>query len=302
MKLFVTGGTGLIGRALVPELLARGDEVVCVTRSGEKARAFLPAGVEVLTADPAVPGPWQQWVGSCDAVVNLAGEPLAGGRWTRGRKKRFRRSRVETTRNVAEAIALTDRVRVLVSASAVGYYGGGDDRALDEQCEPGHDFLGRLALVWEEAARAVEGRGRRVVLLRTGIVLAREGGALPRMMLPYRFGLGGPLGAGRHYFPWIHFRDVLRVVLFALEREDLAGPVNVVVPDPPTQAQFAAALGRALGKRASFRTPAWLLKFALGEMADLLLHGQRAVPKALRARGFTFEHERLERALGDLLA
>ena len=300
MKVFVTGATGLLGRAVVNALVVRQDEVVCATRQETRARSLLPVGVEFVAANPAVPGPWLEALARCDAVVNLAGEPLAGGRWTAGRKRRMRRSRLETTRNVAAAAAGAERVKVIVSASAVGYYGDAGDRALDESAEPGHDFLGRLALEWEENARAAQGSGRRVVLLRTGVVLAREGGALPRLRLPFRLLVGGPLGSGRQYVPWIHLEDFVRVVLFALDTPDLTGPVNVVAPDPPTQIQFARALGRALGRPAWLRAPAFALRLLLGEMSAVLLSGQRAVPKALRARGFAFRHGNLDRALADL--
>jgi len=300
VKVFVTGGTGLVGRAVVGALVLRRDEVVCVTRHETRARSLLPVGVSFLAADPAAPGAWQEAAAGCDAIVNLAGEPIAGGRWTAGRKRRIRRSRLETTRNVAAAASRGERVKVLVSASATGYYGDGGERALDEGAEPGHDFLGRLALEWEESARAAQGGGLRVVLLRTGIVLARDGGALPRLSLPLRLFVGGPLGGGRQYFPWIHLADVVRIVLFALDTPDLAGPVNAVAPDPPTQAQFIRALGRTLGRPAWLAVPACALRLFTGELAGALLASQRVVPKALRARGFAFEHGNLGPALREL--
>lgn len=301
MRVFVTGGTGLIGRAVVDALIRRKDEVVCVTREETRARSLLPVGVEFLAADPLVAGPWQERLAACDAVVNLAGEPIAGGRLTEGRKRRIRRSRLEITRNVAAAVAASERVRVLVSASAVGYYGDAGERALDEASEPGHDWLGRLALEWEENARAAESRAKRVVLLRTGVVLARGGGALPRLALPFRLFLGGPLGSGRQYFPWIHLEDVVRIVLFALDTPDLSGPVNVVAPNPPPQAEFARELGRALGRPALLPVPSIALQLLLGEAAGLMLSSQRVIPKALRARSFSFRFERPREALADLL-
>lgn len=300
MKVFITGGTGLVGRAVIGALVRRRDEVVCVTRHETRARSLLPVGVTFLAGDPAVPGPWQAAAAGCDAIINLAGEPIAGGRWTAGRKRRIRRSRLETTRNVAAAAVRADRVKVLVSASATGYYGDGGERALDEGAEPGHDFLGRLALEWEESARAAQGSGRRVVLLRTGIVLARDGGALPRLRLPLRLFVGGTLGNGRQYFPWIHLEDVVRIVLFALDTPDLSGPVNAVAPDPPTQAQFTRALGRALGRPVWLPLPAFVLRLLAGELAGALLASQRVVPRALRARGFAFAHGDLQQALTEL--
>ncbi len=301
MRVFVTGGTGLIGRAVIDALVQRRDEVVCVTRHATRARSLLPVGVEFVEADPVESGPWQDVAANCDGIVNLAGEPLAGGRWTEGRKRRIRRSRLATTRHVAQAAEGSERVRVLVSGSAVGYYGDAGERALDETAEPGHDFLGRLALEWEENARSAQSRSRRVVLLRTGIVLSRVGGALPRLTLPFRLFLGGPLGSGRQYFPWVHLEDVARIVLFALDTPGLTGPVNAVAPDPPRQRQFAASLGRALGRPSWLPVPPLALRLTAGEMAWALLAGQRAIPRALRARGFIFAHPNLDQALADLL-
>ncbi len=301
MKVFVTGGTGLIGRALVNDLMLRKAEVVCATRDVTQARSLLPMGVEFEPADPAVAGPWQEKAAACDVIVNLAGEPIGARRWTEGRKRRIRRSRLQATRNVAAAAAGGERARLLVSASATGYYGDGGERALDEGSEPGHDFLARLCLEWEACAREAESRDRRVVLLRTGVVLARGGGALPRLALPFRIFLGGPLGTGRQYFPWVHIADVVRAILAAIDADDLSGPVNLVAPNPPTQGQFARALARALGRPCGLPVPALAMRLALGEMADALLASQRVVPKALRARGFAFAHDRLDAALDDLL-
>ena len=301
MRVFLTGGTGLIGRAVIQALLERGDEVVCVTRDRRRALSRLPRLVEIVSGDPADEGPWQDALAGCDAAINLAGESLAAGRWTNRRKHRFRRSRLETTRNVVDTIQAHDRVRVLLSGSAVGYYAASGRQPLYEEREAGGDFLGRLAHEWEGCALEAASGGTRVALLRTGVVLAREGDALSRMIRPYRFGLGGPLGDPRAYLPWISREDMVRAVLFLLDRDDLSGPVNMVAPDPPTQKEFAQALGRVLGKPARFRTPAWALRLALGEMADMILASYRAVPKVLRANGFSFKHRDLEATLMELL-
>jgi uncharacterized protein (TIGR01777 family) len=302
MKVFLTGGTGLVGRAVVRALIERGDEVVCVTRDSKRALSRLSRPVEIVEGDPTVPGPWQRVLGDCDAVVNLAGEPIAAKRWTRKRKALLRRSRLESTRNVAAAINASERVRVLVSASAVGYYGDGGAEPLYEETEGGRDFLGRLAHEWEGCALEADNGRTRVALLRTGLVLDREDGALPRMILPYRFGLGGPLGDGRGYVPWIHRHDLVRAILHILVRESMAGPVNAVVPDPPTRREFARTLGRVLGRPSGFTTPGFVLGLVLGEMSTLLLQSCRAVPKALRANEFQFEYRELEPALRQLLS
>ncbi len=302
MRVLLTGGTGLIGRGVVRALLERGDTVVCVTRDRKRALSRLPRPVEIVEADPTRPGPWQAAAADSDAVVNLAGEPIAGGRWSRARKRRLRESRLAVTRLLAEALAAAERPAVVVSASAVGYYGDGGREPLYEERGPGGGFLGRLAHEWEGAILPVESTGKRVVRLRIGVVLSRDGGALPRLLLPYRLFVGGPLGNPRAYFPWIHIHDLVRAVLFCLDRDDLAGPVNAVAPDPPTQKEFAATLGRVLGRPAALTVPSPLLRLVLGEMAESVLASLRAVPKALRAREFSFVYRDLETALRDLLA
>jgi len=301
MRVFVTGGTGLVGRHLIRRLAARGDTVVCVSRDPSRAQGSLPEGVETVGADPALPGAWQDRLATCDAAVNLAGEPVGEGAWTAGKKRRIRRSRLATTENVAKAVAGAGRPMVLVSASAVGFYGDGGEHALGEDAQPGSDFLARLAVEWENTARKAEREGTRVVLLRIGIVLAREGGALPAMSRIFKFGLGGPLGSGRQYFPWIHIADLVGAIVFALDTPTLTGPVNAVVPNPPTQRSFAAALGRALGRPAVLPAPAFALQMLLGEKADMLIKGQRALPNALRAHEFKFRWPELDAALADLV-
>lgn len=300
MKVLVTGATGLVGSALVEALVGRMDRAVCLTRSGTRRRLLPGAGIDVVQGDPTRPGRWMDAAAGCDAVVNLAGESLAAGRWTARRKREFRRSRIESARNVAAAVAVSGSVRVLVNASAVGYYGDRGDEPLPEDHDSGADFLSRLAHEWEEACAGAEGSAR-VVKLRIGMVLARSGGALPRMAVPFRLGLGGPLGGGRQYVPWIHIDDLVRAILFILDTPAIEGPVNAVAPDPPTQRKFALTLGRVLHRPAVLPAPRFALRLLMGEMADLVLAGQRAVPKALRSHGFRFEHAYLETALSDLL-
>ncbi len=301
MRIFVTGGTGLVGRRLCALLVARGDQVECLTRDPAAAAARLPAGVACCEGDPAVGGPWQERAREADAIINLAGESVGEGLWTRGKVRRIRRSRLASTRNLVDAIAAADHPQVLVSASATGYYGDQGDRALGEAAGPGDGFLARLAVEWENAAREAGSDRVRVVLLRFGAVLDPGGGMLGKLLGPVRAGLGGRLGSGRQYVPWIHAADLARAVLFVLDQPAVEGPVNVVAPDPPTQARFIAALAAAVGRTPGLPAPAFALRLALGRKAEIVLASQRAVPNALRAAGFRFEHADLDEALRDLL-
>jgi uncharacterized protein (TIGR01777 family) len=248
-----------------------------------------------------MPGDWQDRLATCGGVVNLAGAPVADGLWTGRKKQRIRRSRLATTENIVTALAACDEPVVLASASAVGYYGDRGDTALGESSEPGSGFLARLALEWEHTARQAERDKVRVALIRIGVVLSANGGALTRMLPAFRLGLGGPLGGGRQFFPWVHIRDLVRLIVFTLDHGEIHGPVNAVVPDPPRQKEFAAALGSALGKPAFMPLPGFVLRSMMGEIAGVLLAGQRAVPYALKAAGFKFEYGELEKALRDLI-
>jgi uncharacterized protein (TIGR01777 family) len=300
LKIFITGGTGLVGRHLINRLVERGDQVVCLTRNRQTAAGSLPAQVEIIEANPVVPGSWQDELASCDAVINLAGDSVGDGFWTKGRKRRIRRSRLSTTFNIVHALEERDRPAVLVNASATGYYGDSGAAALSEDSQSGHGFLARLACEWEHTAQQAESELIRVVMVRIGVVLAREGGALPRMLTPFRMGMGGPLGNGRQYFPWIHVDDLVSVFLFALDQPDLSGPMNACVPNPPMQREFAAALGRAVGKPAFMPAPAFVLRLLLGEKADIILASQRVVPNVLKAAGFKFKFSEIDEALEDL--
>lgn len=301
MRILVTGGTGLVGRALIPKLTARGDAVVVVSRDAERAARVLPRGVEIAAGDPSEPGPWLEEVRACDAVINLVGENVGEGLWTGRKKQRLRRSRLRPTALIADALRDSGRPAVLLSASAAGYYGDGGERALGEDAEPGCDFLAILCHEWEERARQAETERCRVVNLRFGIILAPHGGALGKLMPLYRRGLGGPLGSGRQYMPWIHLQDVVDAILFALDRPAVRGPVNVTAPHPVRQREFAAALGRALRRPAVLPAPAWGLRLLLGEKARMLLQGQRAVPNQLKTHGFRWRFGDLDGALDDVV-
>ncbi len=245
-------------------------------------------------------GGHQSAVSPCDAVVNLAGDSVGAGFWTKGKKSRIRRSRLSTTFNIIHALEERDRPAVLVNASATGYYGNGGAAALREDSQAGHGFLARLACEWEHTAQQAESDLVRVVRMRIGVVLARQGGALPQMMAPFRWRMGGALGNGRQYFPWIHIDDLVRVFLFALDQENVSGPLNACVPNPPMQKEFAAALGKALGKPSSMPMPGFVLRAILGEKAEILLASQRVIPNVLKAAGFKFQYSEIEKDLADL--
>lgn len=290
----VVGATGLIGGALSRALVARGDTVLAVSRGGS-------AGVEGARDvhwDPADGPPPDEVVSGPDAVVNLAGAPIAGGRWTAARRRLLHDSRVATTRLLAERMGGDGAAGVLVNASAVGYYGGRrDDQELDERAPAGDDFLAVTCVAWERAAEEAFVRGVRVVRMRTGLVLAGDGGILPRLAALTRMLLGGPVGGGRQWMPWIHIDDAVAAFCEAIDHDDLEGPVNAAGPRPVRQREFMRELGTVLGRRVALPAPALPLRLALGEMSTLLLDGQRAVPGVLAARGFTFAHPGLEDAL-----
>jgi uncharacterized protein (TIGR01777 family) len=297
VHVFVTGATGLIGRALCDVLVRRGDVVTALSRSTGAARR-LPAGVKVAAGDPTVPGPWQEVLAGADACVNLAGEPL-DARWNEGRKRRFRASRVDATANVA-AVLRERGPEVLVSGSAVGFYGDRGDEVLDEGSAAGHDFLAGLCRDWEAAAAPAASRAR-VVLLRTGLVLAPDGGALPKLARPFRLFAGGPLGDGRAFQPWIHLADTVGMVLLALDDGRASGPLNVVGPEPVRNRELARAIGKALARPSLLPVPALALRVALGEMAEVVLASQRVLPRKAVELGYRFRFSEVGEAVQELL-
>jgi uncharacterized protein (TIGR01777 family) len=297
MRVFLTGATGLIGRALAGSLLHDGHEVVALSRRASPGG--LPAGSRAVQGDPAVAGAWQEELSRCDACVNLAGEPVAAGRWTAERKRRIRESRVLATRNVARVVA-GGGPTVLVNGSAIGFYGPGGDEPVDDSSPPGHDFLSDVAVEWEEAARPAQQRAR-LVLVRTGIVLARDGGALPKLVLPFRMFAGGPIGDGGFWQSWIHLADQVGILRLALEDPRASGPVNATAPEPVRNRDLAGAIGRVLRRPGRLVTPAFAIRAALGEMAEVVLGSQRVVPARALSLGYRFRWSALEPALRDLL-
>lgn len=298
MNIVLAGGSGFIGGALVDALIARGDRPALLTRDPEAAQARWGVQAAYHAWDGRNDGDWIKTLDGADAVVNLSGASIADGRWTPPRKLVLIKSRVESTRALVSALSrAAKRPKVFVNASAVGFYGSASDGAMTETSPQGRDFLAALCGQWEREALAAEPLGARVVLARFGVVLGRGGGALPKMALPFKLFAGGPVGDGRQAFPWIHRDDVVGALLFALDREDLSGPVNVVAPGGLNNREFSAALGRALGRPSWAPVPAFVLKLALGEMSEMLLTGQNAVPKKLLAAGYKFKHETADSAL-----
>jgi len=287
VRVLVTGGTGFIGRAVCHALRGAGHAVTIVSRDSGGA------------SDDAIG--WDavgQGVAAADAVVNLAGEPIAGGRWGPARKEAILQSRVGATRALVDAAGLAARrPRVLVSASAVGYYGARDDEPVDETAGPGSGFLAEVCQAWEREASRAEAFGLRLVRLRLGMVLAGDGGALGRMLPPFRAFVGGPLGNGQQWMSWIHRGDVTGMVLEALVNEGYRGAVNATAPEPVRNRDFTAALGRVLVRPAAIRVPAVVLRLALGEMADMLITGQRVLPRAAERLGYRWQYPEILGAL-----
>jgi hypothetical protein len=301
MRVAVTGATGLVGSALVPLLVARGHEVVRLVRG----KAGAPAAGKITDAE------WHPERGEIDAAalagvdaaVHLAGENISEGRWTEEKKRRIIESRRQGTRLVSETLARLDpRPRALVSASATGFYGDRGDELLNEQSASGKNFVSHVCREWETATEPARTAGVRTVMLRFGIVLSREGGALQKMLTPVKLGVGGKLGSGKQFYSWITIDDAVAAILFALGNETLSGPVNLVSPQPVTNGEFTRALGHAANRPTLFAVPAFAARLAFGEMADeLLLASARVEPVRLKAAGFEFKHPTLEVALRHLL-
>jgi uncharacterized protein (TIGR01777 family) len=296
-KIAVTGASGLVGSALVSELRRKGIDVVRLVRRA-------PASKDEVSWDPDGGTIDDAGLGGITGAIHLAGDNIASGRWTEGKKARIRNSRVRGTEVLARALAqLSPRPRVFVSASAIGYYGARGDQAVDESAARGSGFLASVCGEWEAAADEARAAGIRVVHPRIGVVLASEGGALAKMKLPFLLGVGGRIGDGAQYMSWITLDDLVSALIFALGREDLEGPVNFVSPTPVTNADFSATLGRVLHRPALLPVPKFALRLGVGsEMADeMLIGGVRVIPASLRAHGFQWEHTSLEPALRSLL-
>ncbi len=307
MRVIISGGTGLIGRALAADLAAAGHEVLVLSRNPDQARG-LPPGVRAVAWDARTAAGWGHLVDGAGAIVNLAGSNLAGSglipaRWTEKRKRTIRDSRLDAGRAIVDAVrGAAHKPDVVVQSSGVGYYGERGDEILDETAAPGRDFLARLAAdEWEPSTAAVEEMGVRRVILRSGAVLDPREGALPRLVLPFRFFVGGPLGTGRQWLSWIHLADEVAAIRFVIDDPAACGVYNLSAPEPVTYARVARTLGRVLHRPSFFRVPGPILRLALGEVASVVLVGQRVVPRRLLEQGFRFRFSELEPALRDLL-
>jgi uncharacterized protein (TIGR01777 family) len=305
MRVFVTGGTGLIGVRLVRALRQRGDEVVVLSRRPDAWQRVGP-DVATVAGDATAPGPWQDRLAECDAVINLAGAGIFDRRWDEAYKATIRDSRVRSTESVAAALAkqpsrADGTPKVLVNGSAIGYYGPHGDEELTEDSPPGGDFMAQVCVAWEAAARAAEPAGVRVAVIRTGVVLDKAGGALKQLLTPFKLGVGGPVGSGKQYMSWIHHADEVGILLLALDRPEARGPLNATAPEPVTNKQFGKALGAALGRPAVVPTPAFGLRLLLGEVAGLVTTGQRVLPKRAVALGYRFQYPEIGPALRQLV-
>lgn len=300
MRIVITGGTGLIGSKLVPALKEQGYQVLVLARNTAKAQKRLGTDIEVEKWDPLEKELHSGVLEGCYGIVNLAGENI-NSRWTATKKERILRSRIETTAGLVKAMEnAKNRPQVFISTSAVGYYGPRNDEIISEKTAAGTDFLANVCKKWEEEALQAQDLGIRVVLLRLGVVLASEGGALRQMLLPYRFFAGGPVGSGRQWFSWIHLEDLLDVIKYALNNNSLEGPVNATAPQPVTNREFSKILGDVLRRPAWLPVPAFVMRLVLGEMAEMLLNGQRVIPNRLVQAGFEFEFPNLRQALANL--
>jgi uncharacterized protein len=300
-RVVVTGATGLIGREVCKTLIAKGYEVVVFSRDPGSARTKVPGAAEYVAWTPSESGPWAAAIDGAHGVISLAGATIAGKRWNPEYKREMRDSRIVGTRGLVGAMAAArEKPQVFVSGSAIGYYGPRDDTPLDEEAAPGNDFLAGLVKDWEAEALKAEALGVRTALVRTGVVLAKEEGALPQMALPFKFFAGGPILPGTQWVSWIHHRDEVGIILLALENEEARGPINAAAPGSQRQKDFARVLGAALRRPSWAPVPGFAVRIVAGEVAEILTTGQRVIPKKAQELGYTFAFPASEGALRDI--
>ncbi len=298
MKYFILGGTGFVGKQLLDFLLDQGEEVTALVRDESKIKATSPK-LKLVQGDPLKKGDWQKRVSEADVIINLGGSPVMT-RWNDKSKKLIESSRVDSTNNVVAAMKDLEP-RTFICANAVGYYGPRSDERVDENTGPGNDFLSHVAVKWQEAAQAAEKLGHRVVVSRFPAVLGPGGGAMAQMLPVFRLGLGGKLGSGRQWFPWVHILDLVRALHFMSAKEDISGPVNVCAPQEITNKDFTRAMSRVLKRPAFFKVPGLALKIIYCEVGNMLLTGQRCVPAVLQKAGFEYRFPEIEKALADIV-
>lgn len=297
MRIAITGATGFIGKRLCHTLVERGDQVIALTRDPERAKRVLPPSAEFVSWEPLTKPGRNITNIHPEVLIHLAGETISG-RWSETRKKEIYESRIHSMRALIVGLEEIDiRPRALVCGSAISYYGDRGDEILDEESSPGHDFLARVCRDWESEAMKAESLGIRVVRVRTGLILGPGGGALQAMLLPFRLGLGGPMGSGRQWMSWIHLDDEVGLILHAIDCEDIEGPLNATAPEPATNREFVRSLGAVLKRPAILPLPAFALRLVLGETSLLLLGGQRVLPAKALATGYRFKYTSLKEAL-----
>jgi uncharacterized protein (TIGR01777 family) len=300
MKIAITGASGFVGSRLVEKLKTQGHQILVFTRNLERTKRIFP-NLEIVVYQPTQSGDWQQKIAGCDAVVNLAGEPIAE-RWTPEHKKAILESRQLGTQKLVEAIAIADpKPSVLVNASAIGYYGTSETATFDENSAPGSDFLAQVCQAWEAEAKKVKEAGVRLVIIRIGIVLG-NGGALAKMVPPFKIFAGGPLGNGRQWFSWIHREDLVNLIIDAIARPEIEGTYNATAPNPVRMSQLCQTLGEVINRPSWLPVPDFALELLLGESAKVVLEGQQVLPKATQAIGFQYQYPTLKPALTEIVA
>lgn len=299
MKILITGGTGFIGFFLITKLIQEGHEVSILTRKENEGKNK-SHNVFLILGDPAAPGSWQQEVKNYDAIINLAGASIFN-RWTNEQKKLIRESRISTTRNIIDAMDGSTKGITLLNASAVGYYGLHGDKELTEEAPPGDDFLATVAREWEEEALRAKQKGVRVCLMRFGIVLGTDGGALGQMIRLFKKFLGGPIGKGNQWFSWVHVDDLTNAFSFLLKHPELEGPFNVCSPNPVRNRALAEAIGEALNRPSLIPTPSFMIRLMLGEFGSVILNGQKVLPRRLLENGFVFIYQDIDKAIAAIV-
>ncbi|WP_375509432.1 TIGR01777 family oxidoreductase [uncultured Nostoc sp.] len=305
MKVAITGATGFVGSLLVQRLHAKGDQIVVLTRNTTFAQKVFPSeafpNVEIVAYTPNTSGSWQNFIASCDGVVNLAGEPIGEGRWTPERKQAILNSRKLGTQKIVEAITNANpKPTVLINASAIGYYGTSETATFDETSQSGNDFLAQVCQAWEAEARKVKDAAVRLVILRFGIVLG-NGGALGKMIPPFKLFAGGPIGSGRQWFSWIHVDDLVNLILQALTKPEREGVYNATAPNPVRMADLSQTLGQVMNRPSWLPVPGFAIEALLGDGAMVVLEGQQVLPKRTLETGFNYKYPKLQSALTQIL-
>jgi uncharacterized protein len=301
MKVAVFGGTGFVGSCLIERLHSENNHVIVFTRNSQKAnRQF--SGIEVVNYSPLESGIWQEKISGCDGVINLAGQPIADSKWTPDYKQKILQSRELGTRKIVEAIKKSSqKPKVLINTSAIGFYGTSETTIFDENSPSGNDFLAEVCRKWESEAQEVKSAGVRLVILRTGIVLGKEGGALAKMLTPFQLFAGGPLGTGNQWFSWIHRDDLVNLFIAALKQENMQGIFNATAPYPVKMSELCQTLGQVMNRPSWLPVPAFALQLLLGEGAQVVLEGQQVLPKNTQAVGFQYQYPELKSALTQIL-